>query len=287
MNDYLIMTDSSCDLPEELARELGIKVITLDFIVEGEEARKNDSIDAKQFYELLRTGKMVTTSAVSIDRFMGEFEPTLKEGKDVLYLGFSSGLSGTYNAGFVAAGELAEKYPERKIYTVDTLCASLGEGLLVYLAAKKRLAGESIEAVRDFAENTKMQLAHQFTVDDLFFLHRGGRVGKTTAVMGTMLNIKPVLHVDDAGRLIKIGKVRGRKNSVNALFEKAKADAIGPAEQTMFICHGDCFDEASALAERLKSELGVKDVIIGYTGAVIGAHSGPETLAVFYIGTQR
>ena len=285
--NYCILTDSGSDLTKELAKELDVTVLDLTVLVEGCEPAKDSAVDIKDFYSQLRSKKTASTSALNIDDFLTAMEPILAEGKDIIYFGFSSALSSTYSSSAVAAEELSKKYPERKIYTVDTLCASLGEGLLVYLAAKKRLAGESIEAVRDFAENTKMQLAHQFTVDDLFFLHRGGRVGKTTAVMGTMLNIKPVLHVDDAGRLIKIGKVRGRKNSVNALFEKAKADAIGPAEQTMFICHGDCFDEASALAERLKSELGVKDVIIGYTGAVIGAHSGPETLAVFYIGTQR
>ena len=285
--NYCILTDSGSDLTKELAKELDVTVLDLTVLVEGCEPAKDSTVDIKDFYSQLRSKKTASTSALNIDDFLTAMEPILAEGKDIIYFGFSSALSSTYSSSAVAAEELSKKYPERKIYTVDTLCASLGEGLLVYLAAKKRLAGESIEAVRDFAENTKMQLAHQFTVDDLFFLHRGGRVSKTTAVMGTMLNIKPVLHVDDAGRLIKIGKVRGRKNSVNALFEKAKADAIDPAEQTMFICHGDCFDEANELADRLKSELGVKEVIIGYTGAVIGAHSGPGTLALFFVGKER
>ena len=287
MNDYLIVTDSSCDLSADLAEQLGVKVIKLEFIVEGEAARENDDIDEKQFYEILRSGKMVTTSAIAMDRFVSEVEPTLAEGKDVLYLGFSSGLSSTYSAGFIGAQELSEKYPERKIYTVDTLAASMGQGLLVWYAANMKKDGKSIEEVRDFVENNKMKLAHWFTVNDLFFLKRGGRISAATALVGTMLNIKPVLHVDDEGKLVSVSKARGRKNAVDALFEKAKNMAIDAAGQTMFISHGDCIEDAEYLAAKLKSELGVKDVIISYVGPVIGAHSGPGTLALFYIGTNR
>ena len=287
MNDYLIITDSSCDLSAGFAEQLGVKVIKLEFIVEGEEARENGSIDEKQFYEILRSGKMVTTSAIAMDRFISEVEPALAEGKDVLYLGFSSGLSSTYSAGFIGAQELAEKYPERKIYTVDTLAASMGQGLLVWYAVNMKNEGKSIEEVRDFVENNKMKLAHWFTVNDLFFLKRGGRISAATALVGTMLNIKPVLHVDDEGKLVSVSKARGRKNAIDALFAKAKESAIDAAGQTMFISHGDCIEDAEYLAEKLKSELSVKDVIISYVGPVIGAHSGPGTLALFYIGTNR
>ena len=287
MNDYLIITDSSCDLSADFAEQLGVKVIKLEFIVEGEEARENGSIDEKQFYEILRSGKMVTTSAIAMDRFISEVEPALVEGKDVLYLGFSSGLSSTYSAGFIGAQELAEKYPERKIYTVDTLAASMGQGLLVWYAVNMKNEGKSIEEVRDFVENNKMKLAHWFTVNDLFFLKRGGRISAATALVGTMLNIKPVLHVDDEGKLVSVSKARGRKNAIDALFAKAKESAIDAAGQTMFISHGDCIEDAEYLAEKLKSELSVKDVIISYVGPVIGAHSGPGTLALFYIGTNR
>ena len=287
MNDYIIITDSSCDLPESVVEEFGIKVITLDFIIEGEDAQKNDAMDAKSFYKILRTGKMITTSAVSIDRFLGEFEPVLKEGKDILYLGFSSGLSGTYNAGAVAAGELAEKYPERKVFTVDTLAASMGQGLLVWYAANMKKKGASIEEVRDFAEENKLKLAHWFTVNDLFFLKRGGRVSAATAILGTALQIKPVLHVDDAGKLISVSKVRGRKSAVDALFAKIKDMATDVSEQTVFISHGDCIEDAEYLAEKIKSELGVKEVVISYVGPVIGAHSGPGTLALFFMATKR
>ena len=287
MNDYIIITDSSCDLPESIVEEFGIKVITLDFIIEGEDAQKNDSMDAKSFYKILRTGKMITTAAVSIDRFLGVFEPILKEGKDVLYLGFSSGLSGTYNAGAVAAGELAEKYPERKIFTVDTLAASMGQGLLVWYAVNMKKDGKSIEEVRDFIEGNKLKLAHWFTVNDLFFLKRGGRVSAATAILGTALQIKPVLHVDDAGKLISVSKVRGRKSSIDALFAKIKDTAINVSEQTVFISHGDCIEDAEYLADKIKSELGAKEVIISYVGPVIGAHSGPGTLALFFMATKR
>ncbi len=287
MNNYIIMTDSSCDLPAELIKELGLHMITLDLLIDGDESIKNDGIDVKEFYDALRSGKTATTSAVCIDRFTEEMEPILKEGKDILYLGFSSGLSGTYNAGFVAARELLEKYPERKIYTVDTLAASMGEGLLVWYAAKLRDEGKDIDAVRDFVEENKLKLAHWFTVNDLFFLKRGGRVSAATAVVGTMLSIKPVMHVDDEGKLIKVTTARGRKASIDALFNKTRETAIEPAKQTMFISHGDCTEDAEYLANKLKSELGVPEVIISYVGPVIGAHSGPGTLAVFFLGTQR
>ena len=287
MNDYIIITDSSCDLPESVVEEFGIEVIKLDFIIEGEEAQNNDAMDARSFYRVLRTGKMITTSAVSIDRFLGAIEPSLEAGKDVLYLGFSSGLSGTFNAGAVAVGELSEKYPDRKVYAVDTLAASMGQGLLVWLAANMKKDGKSIEEVRDYAQNNKMNLAHWFTVNDLFFLKRGGRVSAATAILGTALQIKPVMHVDDAGKLIKVSTARGRKASIDALFAKIKETATDVSGQTVFISHGDCIEDAEYLAEKIKTELGVKEVMISYVGPVIGAHSGPGTLALFFMATNR
>ncbi len=287
MNNYVLFTDSSCDLTPELAAQLDISILSLEALMEDGTILRNDQIDVKDFYRQLRDKKKVTTSAVSIERFVSYMETFLKEGKDVLYLGFSSGLSGTYNAGFVAAQELSERYPDRKVYTVDTLCASLGQGLLVYLCAKLRLEGADIETVRNYAEENKLHLCHWFTVDDLFFLKRGGRVSAATAVMGTMLSIKPVMHVDNKGKLINVAKARGRKSSVDELINRMKATAIEPEKQTCFICHGDCEEDANYVAERMKKELGVPEVIIGYTGPVIGAHSGPGTLAVFYLGTER
>lgn len=287
MKNYVIITDSSCDLPQELARSLEVEILSLEIVMENGETKLNHQVDVKDFYQDLREKKHITTSAVGIDRFMSFMEPYLAEGRDVLYLGFSSGLSGTFNAGFVASQELAEKYPDRKIYAVNTLCASLGQGLLVYLCAKLRQEGADIEEVRRYAEDNKLHLCHWFTVDDLFFLKRGGRVSAATAVLGTMLSIKPVMHVDDAGKLINVEKARGRRAAVDTLFNKMKATAINPESQTCFICHGDCLEDAEYLANRLRTELGVPQVIVDYTGPVIGAHSGPGTLAVFYLGTER
>ena len=287
MKNYVLLTDSSCDLTATLAAELDISMLSLEALMEDGSTLLNEQIDVKDFYQQLRDKKKITTSAVSIERFVNFMEPYLQDGKDVLYLGFSSGLSGTYNAGFVAAQELSERYPDRKIYTVDTLCASLGEGLLVYLCAKMRLNGADIEEVRNYAEDNKLHLCHWFTVDDLFFLKRGGRVSAATAVMGTMLSIKPVMHVDNKGKLINVAKARGRKAAMDELFNKMKATIIEPETQTCFICHGDCEEDANVLAERMKKELGIPEVIVGFTGPVIGAHSGPGTLAVFYLGTER
>ncbi len=287
MNQYVILTDSSCDLSPELAKSLGVRILSLEIVMDDGSTKKNDEVDVKEFYQMLRDKKHITTSAVNIERFSELFESYLADGVDVLYLGFSSGLSGTYNAGFVAAQDLSEKYPDRKIYTVDTLCASLGQGLFVYLCAKKMQAGASIDEVRDWAEENKLHLCHWFTVDDLFFLKRGGRVSAATAVMGTMLSIKPVMHVDNKGKLINVQKARGRRGSLDELVNKIKTTAIEPEKQTMFICHGDCMEDANYVAERMKKELGVPEVIIDYTGPVIGAHAGPGVLAVFFIGTER
>ncbi len=287
MANYVIMTDSSADLSSELIDSLGIRVISLEVLMDDADPILNHEIKVEEFYEKLRQKTKVTTSAVSIERFAQFMEPILAEGNDLLYLGFSSGLSGTYNAGLVAARELAEKYPERTVTTVDTLCASLGQGLLVYHAAKRQQAGASLAEVKEWVENNRLHLCHWFTVDDLFFLKRGGRVSSATAVMGTMLSIKPVMHVDNNGKLINVAKARGRKASMDTLIEKMKETAIEPATQTCFICHGDCREEAEYLAKKMKEELGVPEVVIGYTGPVIGAHSGPGTLAIFYLGTER
>jgi DegV family protein with EDD domain len=288
MSNYVILTDSGTDFTKEMIEELDVELLDLWVTRENEEPVPNSSLDLSEFYAFLREKKSASTAAVNIDGFIEIMTPILEAGKDILYLGFSSGLSSTYASGKLAADELMEKYPDRKIYTVDTLAASLGQGLLVYLAAKRRLAGESIEAVRDFVENTKLNLCHWFTIDDLFFLKRGGRVSGTTAVVGTMLGIKPVMHVDNEGHLINVAKARGRRASVDALFDKAKSTMIGErANSSVFISHGDCIEDAEYLAERIKNEIGVKEVRIAYVGSVIGSHSGPGTLALFFLGSER
>ena len=288
MNPYVIVTDSSCDLPQSLIAEYGLEVVQLAVSVDGGAPTPNNKLDIKDFYTQLRAKKRATTSAANPDAFNSIFEKYLSAGTDVLYLGFSSGLSGTCNAGFVAARELAEKYPERKCAVVDTLCASLGEGLLVVLAAKKKQAGATLDEVRDYVEKNKLNLVHLFTVDNLFFLKRGGRVSALTAVAGSALGIKPILHVDNNGHLIKIGIKRGRTNSLDDLCARMKELAIDPAEQLVFISHGDCEAEGKYLAQKVQAELGVKQpILVSHIGPVIGAHSGPGTVALFFIGKER
>ena len=288
MKNYVIYTDSCADLTQEAYRALGLRCIPLDVIVENEEPISDDQIDIQEIYAKLRAKKSASTAAINIDRFLQSFEEAAREGLDVLYLGFSSGLSSTYSSSVIAMRELQEKYPQNKFYAVDTLCASMGQGLLVYYAAKKKEAGASIEEVRDFVENTKMNLCHWFTVDDLFFLKRGGRVSAATAVVGSLLSIKPVLHVDNAGKLINVSKARGRKASIDTMFENMKKSMF-PIEQnqTVFISHGDCIADAEYLANRIKTEMGIQDIQINYVGSVIGSHSGPGTLALFFLGNER
>lgn len=287
MNNYVIVTDSGSDLPKYLSDELGVKVISLSVLVDGEEAMDDENVERAGFYGKLRSGKMATTSAINMDQFTAAFEPFCKEGTDVLFLGFSSGLSSTYHASTTAAEELREKYPERKIITVDTLCASLGEGLIVYHAVQMQRKGKTIEEVASWVENNKLNLAHWFTVDDLHFLKRGGRVSAATAVVGSMLQIKPVMHVDNEGHLVKVTTARGRRASIKALFDKIAETAREPEQQTYFISHGDCLADAEALAEMIRAKFGAVKIVIDYVGAVIGAHSGPGTLALFFLADAR
>ena len=290
MSEYVLITDSSADLSQEMVQELGVTVLPLSFTIQGKTYRNypdNREMDLPLFYDMLRAGELATTSAVNVAEYTQAVEPILQEGKDVLILAFSSGLSSTYQASVLAAGELREKYPDRKIYTVDTLCASLGQGLLVYLAVQEQRKGRSIEEVRDWAESTKLNLCHQFTVDDLHFLKRGGRISATTAVVGSMLQIKPVLHVDNEGHLINIGKARGRQASLKALVDKMEKTVTEEGRKTVFISHGDCRKDAVTVADMVRERFGTQDIRINFVGPVIGAHSGPGTLALFYLGTER
>ena len=288
MSDYVLMTDSSCDLPASMAEELELTVAPLSVLIDGKSYVNyldEREITFTKCYSLFREGKIATTSAANVELFTGYMEPLLKAGKDILYLGFSSGLSSTCQAGAMAAKELMEKYPQRKIYTVDTLCASMGQGLLVYLCAQEKAKGKSIEEVRDYAEATKLHLCHWFTVDDLNHLKRGGRVSAVSAALGTVLNIKPVLHVDDEGHLIFMEKVRGRRQSIKRLAEMMEKTGIDLKDQVIFISHGDCMDDVNYLISLIQDK--VKEIHVSYVGPVIGAHSGPGTLALFFLGTQR
>ena len=290
MSDFVILTDSSADLGEEMVRKLDVQVVPLGFVLDGQvyhDYPDNRDMDPHAFYERLRKGDAATTNAVNTAQYTEALEPLLQAGRDVLVLAFSSGLSATYQSSVIAVEELRAKYPERKLYTVDTLCASLGQGLLVWYAAQLRERGRSIKEVQDWVEEHKLNLCHQFTVDDLYFLKRGGRVSAATALVGSMLHIKPVLHVDSEGHLINIDKVRGRQASLKALVDRMEETAIDPGSLTVFISHGDCLEDAQMVAEMVKKRFGVDEVYINYVGPVIGAHSGPGTVALFYIGTER
>ena len=244
-------------------------------------------IKTSEFYGMLRSGANAKTAAANVETFLTAMSRHLEQGKDVLYLGFSSGLSSTYSASEIAAQELRERYPERKVLTVDTLCASMGQGLLVWLTVQELKHGATLEEAAKYAEDNRLHLCHWFTVDDLFFLKRGGRVSAATALVGSALGIKPVLHVDNEGHLINVSKARGRKNSILALADRMERSAIEPEKQTVFISHGDCLADAEFLAQEVRRRLHVPRIEINYVGPVIGAHSGPGTLALFFLGTAR
>ena len=287
MSRFQIVTDSCCDFPTEMYQELNLSVVPLSVEFRGQTTDDRNDDTLKELYAGLRAGENAKTAAVNPERWREAIEPWLKLGEDVLVLAFSSGLSTTYQSARIAAEELLEAYPNRKIRVVDTLSASLGQGLLVWYTCRKRDEGLSLDETADWVEENKLHLCHWFTVDDLFFLKRGGRISGATAVMGTMLNIKPVLHMDDEGHLISMGKARGRKAAIQALAEKTRELGEGYDNATMFISHGDCREDAGYLAGLLKKKYGVKNVYVSYVGAVIGSHSGPGTLALFFMGRHR
>lgn len=283
---FRIVTDSGCDFTAEeySRRELVCQPLTVDFRGETYPDRNDDTLG--DFYQGLRNGEVAKTSAVNPQQWSDTIRPILDQGEDVLVLAFSSGLSTTYQSAVIAAGELREEYPQRDIRVVDTRSASLGQGLLVHYAAQLRDQGKSLEETTQWVEENKLHLCHWFTVDDLMYLKRGGRISGATAVLGTMLSIKPVLHMDDEGHLINMSKARGRKAAIRALADKMAQLGEGYDNSTVFICHGDCLEDARYL-EQLVREHGAKNVYIGYVGAVIGSHSGPGTLSVFFLGKER
>jgi len=285
--DFQIITDSCCDFPTPMYGQLGLTFVPLTVAFRGNTFDDKNDGSLKDMYAGLRAGEAAKTSAVNPSRWSQVMEESLAAGKDVLVLAFSSGLSTTYQSAVIAAGELKEKYPERKIQVIDTLCASMGQGLLVWYACRKRDAGLSLEEVAQWVLDNRLHLCHWFTVDDLMYLKRGGRISAATALVGTMLQIKPLLHVDDEGHLINMTKARGRKAAIDAMVKKAQELGAGYDNSTMFISHGDCLTDAEYLSKQLKEKCGVKDVVISYVGAVIGSHSGPGTLALFFLGKHR
>ena len=284
---YRIITDNCCDFPADMYEELKLAVVPLAVRFQGKEVSQYSEKWLKKMYQGMREGDVATTSAVNPQGWEEVIEPVLAEGMDALVLTFSSGLSTTHQSAVIAATELAEKYPDRKIRVIDTLCASLGQGLLVWHACQKRDEGMDFDALAQWVEETKLNLCHWFTVDDLMFLKRGGRVSAATALVGTMLQIKPVLHVDDEGHLINVAKARGRKASLEALAKKVGETGLPGANDTVFISHGDCIEDVKVLETILKEKYGVKNVFTYYVGAVIGSHAGPGTVALFFMGNKR
>ena len=284
---YKIITDTWCDFPAHMYEELNLGVVSLSVLYKGVSYNSYSEQWLKDLFDGLRHGETATTSAVNPEGWSAVIEPALAAGQDALVLAFSSGLSGTYQSAVIAADDLSEKYPDRKIRVVDTLCASLGQGLLVWYACQKWDEGLSLDEVADWVENNKLHLCHWVIADDLMHLKRGGRVNAATAIAGTVLQIKPVIHVNDEGKLISVGKARGRKAAIKTLCDKVGELGIPGANDTIFICHGDCLEDAQVLENMLKEKYGTKKIFTYYIGAVIGSHAGPGTMAVFFLGKHR
>ena len=285
---YKIITDSCCDFTDAMCTELGLTYAPLVVSYNGESySNFSEETAIKAFYNELRSGVTATTSAVNPDGWAQIMEPVLAEGQDVLAICFTSGMSTTYQSAVIAADELLEKYPGRKIHVVDSLCAALGQGLLIWYACRKRDEGCSLEDLTAWVEENKLHVCHWVTVDDLSHLKRGGRISATSAIVGTMLNIKPIIHVNDEGKLINVAKVRGRKTAIDYLANKLGEQGGSFENETCFIVHGDCEADAQLLANTVKEKYGVKHVHIGYLGPVIGAHTGPGVLALFFMGEHR
>ena len=287
MRDSVIPVNSTVDLPTEWLEERHVPVIPLKYTIDGETYTDMEGLTAKEFFTKLREGKMSATSQVNPEEAAHLLEPYVKEGKDILHLGFSSGLSGTLNSMRIAGQMLEEKYPEAKVIVIDTLCACLGEGLLLYKALQEKAKGRTIDEAAQWVEENKLHICHDVTVDDLNHLHRGGRVSKTTAVLGTLVQIKPIIHMDDNGKLQVIGKERGRKKSLNKIVDMAAEQAKGWDNDIIMITHGDCIEDAEYVAKLVREKMGIDNILINNIGTVIGSHTGPGVVAVFCMGNKR
>lgn len=290
MQEYVLFTDSTTDLPQYFIEQLEIVVIPMLFELDGKSYYNysdHRQLSPEEFYKQLRNGKTSNTTQISPQTFIEYFGGFSQKGKDILYLSFSSGLSGTYQSAQIAIQELSSQYPQQTIRIIDTLSASMGQGLLVYLAAKMKKSGKSLVEVAEWVENNKQNICQWFTVDDLMFLKRGGRVSNTQAIVGTMLGIKPVLHVSAEGKLIPQQKVRGRKASLDALVQRFEDTALDTKNSTVFISHGDCQQDAEYVSQQLQEKFGIQTPVIHFIGPVIGSHSGPGTVAIFFLGKER
>lgn len=287
MKEFVITTDSTVDLPKDFLEEKGVTVLALSYILDGVTYREMDGLSGKEFFDRIRNGSLPTTSQVNPEEARAVFEEIVKEGKDILHIAFSSGLSGTYNSCRIAGEELMEDYPGTRVVVIDSLCASMGEGLLLYKALELQEQGKSLEEIKAWVEENKLHICHNVTVDDLFHLHRGGRVSKATAVLGTMVKIKPIIHMDNEGKLTVIGKERGRKKSIVNLVDRMEKQMGDYDNSVCMITHGDCEEDALYLKSLLEEWFGIKQVIIHGIGSVIGSHTGPGVLAVFFMGNER
>ena len=287
MRDYIITVNSTVDTGKEWLKERNVPVIPLKYTIDGQEYTDMYGLSDKEFFQKLREVKMSVTSQINPEEAKEMLEPYVKEGKDVLHLAFSSALSGTCNSMKIAAEELQEEYPEAKVIVVDTLCACMGEAMLLYYALKQKEAGKAIEEVAQWAEENKLHVCHNVTVDDLFHLHRGGRVSKTAAVLGTMVKVKPIIHMDDNGALQVIGKERGRKKSLHKIVDMAVERSEGWDNEIIMITHGDCLEDAEYVAKLVREKMGVENVLIHNIGTVIGSHTGPGVVATFCMGNKR
>ncbi len=287
MNDYIITVNSTVDVPKEWLEERNVPFIPLKYTIDGETYKDMMGLSSKEFFQKLREGKMSVTSQINPGEAKEALEPFLKEGKDVLHLAFSSGLSGTCSSMRLAAEELKEEYPDRKVIVVDTLCACLGEALLLYYVLKRKKEGMSIEEAAAWAEANKLHVCHNVTIDDLHHLQRGGRVSKTAAVVGTMVQIKPMIHMDNEGKLQVIGKERGRKKSLNKIVDRAVEQYKGWENDIVMITHGDCIEDAQYVAKLVREKMGIDNILVNNIGTVIGSHTGPGVVAVFCMGNER
>ena len=283
---FKIVTDSACDLPAEMIEALDLGIAALSVELDGR-AYAEGEMTPKELYDHLRGGKLPKTSAVNPELWADAMRPALEQGQDVLTLVFSSALSATCQNAFIAAEELRGEFPDRKLIVIDSLCAAIGLGLLVHTAARLRDAGKSIEETAAWIEEHKLNVCHWVTVEDLMHLKRGGRVSAATAVVGTMLNIKPIIRVDDNGRLESLAKCRGRKAALNYLLDRMAESFDPEIDDTVFIGHGDCMEDARYLEQKVRERFGVQNVHINYIGAVVGAHTGPGVAVLFFYGKKR
>ena len=287
MNEFVIVSDSTVDLPKEYLQSKQVPIISLSYIMDGVTYEEMDGLSHKEFFEKLRAGSLPTTSQINPEQAREALEPFAKEGKDILYIGFSSGLSGSYNSVRMAAEDLKEEYPDNNIIAIDSLCACMGEGLLLYKALELKEHGMSMEEIAKWVEANKLHICHNVTVDDLNHLHRGGRISKTTAVVGSMIKIKPIIHMSDEGKLVVIGKERGRKKSLVSIVDRMEKQMQGYDNDIVMITHGDCIEDAEFVKKQVEERFGIHNVMINGIGSVIGSHTGAGVVAVFFMGDKR